>query len=305
MARTNLNDLSAFAVVAREKSFTKGAAKLGVSPSALSHMMRALEDRLGVRLLSRTTRSVTPTTAGERLLQTLEPRIEEIEAELSALTELRDKPAGEVRLTTVDVVLSERLWPRLRPVLEAYPDIKIEFVTDYGLTDIVAERFDGGVRLGGVIDRDMIAVRIGPDERMAVVASPAYFAKVPPPNTPADLTHHNCIRLRLQTHGGLYAWEFEKEGREVRVRVDGQATFSSSGPMLEAALDGFGLAYLPRGLVEPHLASGTLVEALADWLPPFSGYHLYYPSRRQMTPAFSIVLEALRHPSPTPRGRNP
>jgi len=303
MARTNFNELSAFAVVARERSFTKSAARLGVSSSALSHMMRGLEERLGVRLLSRTTRSVTPTTAGERLLQTLEPRLEDIEAELSALTELRNRPAGEVRLTTVDVVLSERLWPRLRPVLEAYPDIRIEFVSDYGLTDIVAERFDGGVRLGGLIDRDMIAVPIGPDERMAVVASPSYFAKLPPPTAPADLTRHNCIRLRLQTHGGLYAWEFEKDGREVRVRVDGQATFSGSGPMLEAVLDGFGLAYLPRGVVEPWLAKGTLVEALADWLPPFPGYHLYYPSRRQMTPAFSIVLEALRYSPSKPGDR--
>lgn len=295
MARTNLNDLAAFAVVARERSFTKAAAKLGVSPSALSHMMRGLEERLGLRLLSRTTRSVTPSAAGERLLRTLEPRIEEIEAELSALTVLRAKPAGDVRLTTDDVALGERLWPRLRRVLTAYPDIKVEIVVDYGLTDIVAERFDGGVRLGGLIDRDMIAVPIGPDERMVVAAAPSYFDDRPPPLVPADLTQHNCIRLRPQTNGGLYAWEFEKEGRELRVRVDGQATFNSSPPMLTAALDGFGLAYLPRGLVEPHLANGRLVEALGDWLPPFSGYHLYYPSRRQMTPAFAIVLDALRH----------
>ncbi len=295
MARTNLNDLAAFAVVARERSFTRSAARLGVSPSALSHMMRALEERLGLRLLSRTTRSVTPTTAGERLLETLEPRFEEIEAELLALTELRDKPAGDVRLTTDGFVLGDRLWPRLRPVLEDYPDINVEFVIDYGLTDIVAERFDGGVRLGGVIDKDMIAAPIGPDERMAVVAAPTYFAKTPLPKTPADLTQHNCIRLRLQTQGGLYAWEFERDGRELRVKVEGQVTFNSSPPMLDAALDGFGVAYLPRGLAEPHLATGRLVEALADWLPPFSGYHLYYPSRRQMTPAFAIVLEALRY----------
>jgi len=297
MARTNLNDLAAFAVVARERSFTKAAAKLGVSPSALSHMMRALEERLGLRLLSRTTRSVSPTAAGERLLQTLEPRIEEIETELVSLTEMRDKPAGDVRLTTDGFVLAHRLWPRLRPVLQAYPDINVEFVIDYGLADIVAGRFDGGVRLGGMIDRDMIAVPIGPDERMAVVASPSYFAVNPAPQAPADLTQHNCIRLRLQTQGGLYAWEFEKGGRELRVRVAGQATFNSSPPMLDAALDGFGIAYLPRGLAEPHLASGRLVEALADWLPPFSGYHLYYPSRRQTTPAFAIVLDALRYRS--------
>jgi DNA-binding transcriptional LysR family regulator len=303
MPRTNLNDLAAFAVVARERSFTKAAAHLGVSPSALSHMMRALEERLGLRLLNRTTRSVSPSVAGERLLQTLEPRIEEIETELLALTEMRDKPAGDVRLTTDGVVLGERLWPRLRPVLDAYPDINIEFVIDYGLTDIVAERFDGGVRLGGVIDRDMIAVPIGPDERMAVVASPAYFAMKPPPQAPADLTQHNCIRLRLQSQGGLYAWEFEKDDRELRVRVDGQATFNSSPPMLEAALDGFGIAYLPRGLAEPHLASGRLIEALGDWLPPFSGYHLYYPSRRLTTPAFGIVLDALCYRSSTRRKR--
>jgi len=297
MARTNLNDLAAFAAVARARSFTKAAAHIGVSASALSHMMRALEERLGLRLLNRTTRSVNPSIAGERLLRILEPRIEEIETELLALTEMRDKPAGDVRLTTDGVALSERLWPRLRPVLDAYPDINIEFVIDYGLTDIVAARFDGGVRLGGVIDRDMIAVPIGPDERMAVVASAAYFAENPAPQAPADLTQHNCIRLRLQSQGGLYAWEFEKAGRELRVRVAGQATFNTSPPMLDAALDGVGVAYLPRSLVEPHLTSGRLLEALGDWLPSFAGYHLYYPSRRQMTPAFGIVLNALRYPS--------
>jgi DNA-binding transcriptional LysR family regulator len=298
MARTNLNDLAAFAVVARERSFTKAAAKLDVSPSALSHMMRLLEERLGLRLLSRTTRSVTPTAAGDRLLMTLEPRIEDIEAELRALTELRDKPAGEVRITTDDFALVERMWPRLRGVLTDYPDIRIELVVDYGLTDIVADRFDGGIRLGGLIDQDMIAVPIGPDERMAVVGAPSYFLTRPPPLMPADLTQHNCIRLRLQTHGGHYAWEFEKDGREVRVRVEGQLTFNSTPPMLSAALEGFGLAYLPRGLVEPHLAAGRLVQALEDLLPPFSGYHLYYASRRQTTPAFAIVLEALRYRAP-------
>jgi len=301
MARTNLNDLAAFAVVARERSFTKAAAKLGVTPSALSHLMRALEERLGLRLLSRTTRSVSPSAAGERLLKTLEPRLEEIESEIISLTQMRETPAGDVRLTTDGVVLGERIWPRLRPVLDAYPDIKIEFAIDYGLTDIVAERFDGGVRLGGVLDRDMIAAPIGPDERMAVVAAPSYFARRRPPEVPSDLTYHNCIGLRLQTGGGLYAWEFEKEGRAIRVRVDGQVAFNTSPPMLGAALDGFGVAYLPRGLAETHLASGGLVEALGDWLPPFSGYHLYYPSRRQMTPAFAIVLEALRYRPPNVR----
>ncbi len=295
MARTNLNDLAAFAVVARERSFTRAAAALGVSPSALSHMMRLLEERLGVRLLARTTRSVTPTAAGERLLLTLEPRIDEIEAELRALVELRDKPAGEVRLTLDDHALDQILWPKLRPVLAAYPDIQVEFITDYALTDIVAERFDGGVRLGGTIDKDMIAVAIGPDERMAVVASPDYFARHPAPRAPADLIQHNCILLRPRTGGGVYAWEFEQDGREFRVRVQGQAMFNSGPPILAAALDGFGLAYLPRGLAEPHLMAGRLIEALGDWLPPFSGYHLYYPSRRQTTPAFALVLNALRY----------
>jgi len=297
MPRTNLNDLAAFAAVARERSFTRAAVGLGVSPSALSHTMRLLEERLGVRLLARTTRSVTPTPAGERLLLALEPRIEEIEAELRSLTELRDKPAGVVRLTLDDYSLGQTVWPRMRPVLEAYPDISVEFITDYALTDIVAERFDGGVRLGGLIDKDMIAVPIGPDERMAVVAAPAYFRDHAAPLVPADLTQHNCIQLRLKTQGGVYAWEFERSGRDFRVRVQGQAMFNSSPPMLAAALDGFGIAYLPRGLAEPHLQGGQLVEVLGDWLPPFSGYHLYYPSRRQMAPAFAIVLNALRYRS--------
>jgi DNA-binding transcriptional LysR family regulator len=295
MARTNLNDLAAFRAVARERSFTKAAAQLGVSPSALSHTMRGLEEQLGLRLLSRTTRSVTPTAAGERLLHTLEPHLGEIEKELSALGELRLKPAGDVRLTTVDFALEDILWPRLRKVLCAYRDICIEIVTDYGLTDIVAGRLDGGIRLGGVIDKDMIAVPIGPDERMAVVGAPAYFSNHAPPMTPADLIDHNCVKLRLQTHGGLYAWEFEKDGRDLRVHVDGQLTFNTSAPMLRAALDGFGLAYLPRGMAQPHLKTGRLVEVLADYLPPFAGYHLYYPSRRQLTPAFAIVLDALRY----------
>jgi DNA-binding transcriptional LysR family regulator len=295
MARTNLNDLAAFRAVARARSFTKAAAQLGVSPSALSHTMRVLEEQLGLRLLARTTRSVTPTAAGERLLHTLEPHLGEIEKELSALGELRSKPAGEVRLTTVDFALEEFLWPRLRKVLCAYPDIGVEIVNDYGLTDIVAGRLDGGVRLGGVIDKDMIAVPIGPDERMVVVGAPAYFSDQAQPRTPADLTSHNCIKLRLQTHGGIYAWEFEKDGRELKVRVGGQLTFNTSAPMLRAALDGFGLAYLPKGMAQPYLKTGRLIELLSDYLPPFAGYHLYYPSRRQLTPAFVIVLDALRY----------
>jgi DNA-binding transcriptional LysR family regulator len=298
MARTNLNDLAAFLAVAQERSFTRAAARLGVSPSALSHKMRGLEAQLGLRLLSRTTRSVTPSASGERLLRTLAPRLAEIEAELSALAELRTKPAGDVRLTTDEFALNDLLWPKLRKMLAAYPDIHVEFVIDYGLTDIVAGRFDGGIRLGGVIDKDMIAIPIGPDERMAVVGAPPYFASRPPPHSPQDLTHHNCIKLRLQTYGGLYAWEFEKDGRALRVRVEGQLTFNSTPPMLAAALDGFGLAYVPQRMAEPYIADGRLIEVLGDWSPPFAGYHLYYPSRRQMTPAFTLILEALRYRAP-------
>jgi DNA-binding transcriptional LysR family regulator len=297
MARSNLDDLAAFALVARERSFTKAAAKLGVSPSALSHMMRGLEERLGLGLLSRTTRSVTPSAAGERLLHTLEPRLQEIEAELAALAELRTQPAGEVRLTTDDFALSAHLWPRLRKVLPDYPGIQVELVTDYRLTDIVAGRFDGGIRLGGLVDKDMVALAIGPEERMAVAGAPSYFAAHAPPLSPAELTAHNCLKLRLPTHGGFYAWEFEKDGRALRVRVEGQVTFNSSPPMLAAAIDGFGLAYVPRGLAEPHFRSGRLIDVLADWLPPFAGYHVYYPSRRHVTPAFAVILDALRYRS--------
>jgi DNA-binding transcriptional LysR family regulator len=295
MARTNLNDLAAFVMVASEKSFTQAAAKLGVSPSALSHSMRLLEERLGVRLLTRTTRSVTSTEAGERLLRALAPRLEEIDFELAALSELREKPAGNVRITTDEHAVRAVLWPALHKLLPHYPDIKVEIVIDYGLTDIVAEHYDAGVRLGGMVAKDMIAVPIGPDLRMAAVASPSYFAARSGPRAPQDLTDHNCINLRLPTYGGLYAWEFEKDGRELRVRVDGQLTFNSGAPMLQAALDGFGVTYLPHGQVLPHLDTGQLVQVLADWTPAYSGYHLYYPSRRQPTPAFSIVLEALRY----------
>jgi DNA-binding transcriptional LysR family regulator len=295
MARTNLNDLAAFVMVASERSFTRAAAKLGVSPSALSHGMRALEERLGVRLLTRTTRSVTSTEAGERLLRALAPRFEEIDFELAALSALREKPAGNVRLTADEYAVGAVLWPALHKILPHYPDIRVEIVIDYGLTDIVTEHYDAGVRLGGMVARDMIAVPIGPDQRMAAVAAAAYFAGRPKPRTPQDLTSHSCINLRLPTYGGLYAWEFEKDGRELRVRVDGQLTFNSGNPMLQAALDGFGVTYLPQGQVQPYLDDGRLVQVLSDWTPPYSGYHLYYPSRRQPTPAFSIVLEALRY----------
>src|SRR5216683_3875043 len=293
MQRGNLDDLLAFVVVARERSFTKAAAQLGVSQSALSHTIRGLEARLGVRLLTRTTRSVSPTQAGERLLQTVGPRFDEIDAELAALSEFRDRPAGTIRLTAIDYVADTILWPKLAGFLRQYPDIKIEIVIDYGLTDIVAERFDAGVRGGEQVAKDMIAVRIGPDLRMAVVGTPAYFKKRPAPRTPQELVEHSCINLRLPTHGGLYAWEFEKGGRELRVRVDGQLVFNGTTQMITAALAGFGLAYVPEDLVLPHLAKGRLARALADWCPPYPGYHLYYPSRRQSSPAFALMVDAL------------
>lgn len=295
MNRQDLADLSAFTVVARERSFTRAAAKLGVTPSALSHGMRGLEERLGLRLLNRTTRSVTPTDAGERLLQSVSVRLDEIEAEVEALSAFRDKPAGNVRITADELALQQHLWPALRPVLPDYPDIKVEVFTDYTLTDIVAGRFDAGVRLGGIVDRDMIAVPIGPEMRMVAVASPSYFRAYPEPQTPQDLTTHRCINLRLPTYGGLYAWEFERDGREFSVRVDGQLTFNSVFPVLQAALDGFGIAYLMESQVRPYLASGKLIMALGDWSPPFEGLHLYYPSRRQPTPAFATIVEALRY----------
>ncbi|QKD02605.1 LysR family transcriptional regulator [Mesorhizobium loti] len=295
MPRDNLNELTAFLAVAREKSFTRAAAQLGVSQSALSHTVRALEERLGVRLLTRTTRSVSPTEAGERLTRSIGPRLDEIEAELVAVSALREKPAGTIRITAGEHAADAVLWPAISRLLPDYPDIRVEIIVDYGLTDIVAERYDAGVRLGEQVARDMIAVRIGPDQRMAVVGSPAYFAKRPKPRSPQDLTTHNCINLRLPTYGGLYAWEFEKAGREPKVRVEGQLIFNTSGLRMNAVLTGLGLAYLPQDQVHAHLASGELVRVLADWCPPFPGYHLYYPSRRQATPAFSLLVDALRY----------
>jgi DNA-binding transcriptional LysR family regulator len=295
MQRGHLDDLVAFVAVGREKSFTKAAAKLGVSQSALSHTLRALEARLGVRLLTRTTRSVAPTDAGERLLHTLGPRFEEIEAELAAISELRDKPAGTIRLTTTDYAADTILWPKLEKFLRRYPDIKVEIIIDYGLTDIVAQRFDAGVRAGEQVAKDMIAVRIGPDIRMAAVGAPSYFKKRPGPKRPQDLIGHACINLRLPTHGGLYAWEFAKSGRELKVRVEGQLTFNGTFQMLNAALAGFGLAYVPEDLVRPHLAKGRLTRVLEDWCPLYAGYHLYYPSRRQPSAAFALLVEALRY----------
>jgi DNA-binding transcriptional LysR family regulator len=295
MPRTDLNDIVAFLAVARERSFTRAAARLGVSQSALSQTLRGLEGRLGLRLLTRTTRSVAPTEAGERLLRAAGPRLEEIEAELAALSELRDKPSGTIRITAHDHAIRAVLWPALEKLLPDYPDIKVEIVIDYGLTDIVAERYDAGVRTGEMVAKDMIAVRIGPDMRSAVVGAPSYFAKRPKPKTPQDLTTHSCINLRLPTHGGLYAWEFEKGKRDLRVRVDGQLVFNGTAPMLDAALAGAGLAYVPEDAVQAHLADGRLIRVLADWCPPYSGYHLYYPSRRQPTPAFTLLIDALRY----------
>jgi DNA-binding transcriptional LysR family regulator len=295
MPRDNLNELTAFLAVAREESFTKAAAKLGVSQSALSHTVRALEERLGVRLLTRTTRSVSPTEAGERLVRSVGPRLGEIEAELAALSALREKPAGTIRITAGEHAADAVLWPALARFLPDHPDIKVEIIVDYSLTDIIAERFDAGVRLGEQVARDMIAVRIAPDMRMAVVGSPAYFAKRPKPRVPQDLTTHNCINLRLPTHGGLYTWEFEKAGRELKVRVEGQLVFNTSALRMNAVLAGLGLAYLPEEQVTAHLADGRLVRVLADWCAPFPGYHLYYPSRRQATPAFSLLVDALRY----------
>ena len=295
MPRTDLNDIVAFLAVARERSFTRAAARLGVSQSALSQTLRGLEGRLGLRLLTRTTRSVAPTEAGERLLRAAGPRLEEIEAELAALSELRDKPSGTIRITAHDHAIRAVLWPALEKLLPDYPDIKVEIVIDYGLTDIVAERYDAGVRTGEMVAKDMIAVRIGPDMRSAVVGAPSYFAKRPKPKTPQDLTTHSCINLRLPTHGGLYAWEFEKGKRDLRVRVDGQLVFNGTAPMLDAALAGAGLAYVPEDAVQAHLADGRLIRVLTDWCPPYSGYHLYYPSRRQPTPAFTLLIDALRY----------
>ena len=294
MQRGNLDDLLAFMAVAREKSFTRAAAKLGVSQSAHSHTKRELEARLGVRLLTRTTRSVSPTEAGERLLNTVGPRLEEIEAEIGALGELREKPAGTIRLTATEYAADEILLPKLTKLLHAYPDIKVEIVVDYGLTDIVAQRFDAGVRSGEQVAKDMIAVRIAPDMRIAVVGTLSYFKGQPEPKRPQDLVNHNCIKLRLPTHGGVYAWEFEKAGRELRVRVDGQLTYNTTAQMLTAALAGLGLAYVPEGLAKPHVAKGRLKRVLADWCPPYSGYHLYYPSRRQPSAAFALLVETLR-----------
>jgi DNA-binding transcriptional LysR family regulator len=294
MPAADLNDLHAFLAVARAQSFTRAAAQLGVSQSALSQTLRNLEARLGLRLLTRTTRSVATTEAGERLLRAVGPALDDIDAGLAALNELRDKPSGTIRITAHDHAVRSVLWPALLTLLPDHPDITVEIIIDYGLTDIVAERYDAGIRSGEIVAKDMIALRIGPDLRTAVVGAPSYFARRAVPETPQELTAHRCINLRLPTLGGLYAWEFEKDGRALHVRVEGQLIVNGTAPMLDAALAGLGLAYLPEDIAQPHIAAGRLIRVLSDWCPAYSGYHLYYPSRRQHTPAFAVLLGALR-----------
>lgn len=295
MPQENFNDLVAFLTVAREQSFTKAAIKLGVTQSALSQTVRNLEERLGLRLLTRTTRSVSATEAGERLLRTLGPRFEEIQIELAALSEMRDRPAGTIRITAGEHAAIAVLAPALERFLPGNPDVNVEIIVDYGLTDIVAERYDAGVRLGEQVAKDMIAVRISPEMRMAVVGSPSYFERHSRPETPQDLTDHNCINMRLPTHGNLFAWEFEKDGRELRVRVEGQLVFNNIAMRLDAALRGLGLAYMPEDQVEAYVGEGRLVRVLMDWCEPFPGYHLYYPHRRHPSQAFALVVDALRY----------
>lgn len=294
MTRHNHTDLQAFIAVARERSFTKAAAKLGVSPSALSHTMRGLEERLGLQLLTRTTRNVAPTEAGERLLRTVAPHFDGIEEALASLSELRQKPAGALRLVAGDHAAETILWPAVEKLRRDYPDITAEIDVDNGLTDIVAGRYHAGVRLGERVDKDMIAVRISPDLRMAVVGAPSYFADRPKPRHPKDLTTHACINLRLPTFGGFYVWEFEKGGKEIKVRVDGPLAFNATKLAVQAALSGSGLAFTLEDRVKAYIKSGKLVRVLADWCPPFSGYYLYYPSRRQPTPAFALLVETVR-----------
>jgi DNA-binding transcriptional LysR family regulator len=292
--RAPLADLSAFLAVARERSFTRAAAQLGVSPSALSQTMRALEEKLGLRLLTRTTRSVAPTEAGERLIATVGPHLEGIETGLAALSELRGKPAGTIRITSVDHAAETILWPALAQFLSDYPDVHVEVIVDNTLRDIVSERFDAGIRMGERVARDMIAVRIGPDIRMAAVATPAYFARRGKPKAPQELAAHVCINLRMPTLGGVYAWEFEKGSREIAVRVEGQLTVNDIAVIRQAALNGVGVAFMPEDIARAHIDAGELIRVLADWTPPVPGYHLYYPSRRQQSPAFAAFVDALK-----------
>ncbi|HEY2009014.1 MAG TPA: LysR substrate-binding domain-containing protein [Rhizomicrobium sp.] len=303
MRREELGDLAAFLAVAEEKSFTRAAARLGISQSALSHTIRRLETRLDLRLLTRTTRRVAATDAGERLIETLRPALAEIDGRLTALSALREKPAGTIRITSSEHVAEAILLPTLTKLLPDYPDIKVELSIDYGLTDIVAERFDAGVRLGEQVAKDMIAVPIGPEQRMAVVGTPSYFARHAAPKTPQQLSEHICINLRLPTRGGLYAWEFEKGARKLNVRVEGQLVFNTARLIVQSAIAGMGLACLPEDGLKDEIKSGRLVRVLGDWCPPFPGYHLYYPSRRQQSPAFALLVEALRwRPRPPKKG---
>ena len=291
----NFNEIVAFLTVARERSFTKAAAKLGVSQSALSQTVRGLEEKLGLRLLTRTTRSVSATQAGERLLERVGPRFEEIQFEIAALSEMRERPAGTIRITAGEHPAISVLAPVLARFLPNNPDINVEVIVDYGLTDIVAERYDAGIRLGEHLAKDMIAVRIGPEMRMAVVGAPSYFEHYPRPDVPQDLTAHNCVNMRLPTHGTIYPWEFEKDGRELRVRVEGQAVFNNIAMRIGAVLDGLGLAYMPEDQVQSYIEDGRLIRVLEDWCQPFPGYHLYYPNRRHASPAFTLFVDALRY----------
>lgn len=295
MEQTDFNHLKWFRIVAEERSFTRAAARIGVAQSTLSHTIKQLEARMGIRLLTRTTRNVATTPAGERLLQTITPRMAEIEDEIAALMAFRDKPSGSIRLTLSDHALESVVWPKLKPVLKDYPDISVELVIDNTFRNIVEEGFDAGVRLGESVEKDMIAVRIGPDWRLVAVASPAYFAEHGVPTHPQDLVRHVCVNMRQETSGGLYAWEFGKDGKELRVRVDGQLTFNNSYAQIDAAVNGYGIAYVPENIVERQIASGSLMQALNDWSPFFDGYFLYYPSRRQNLPAFKLIVDALRH----------
>ncbi|MNV24452.1 HTH-type transcriptional regulator DmlR [compost metagenome] len=295
MAIESFSDVLAFVHVVREGSFTRAAALLGVSPSALSHSVRGLETRLGVRLLTRTTRSISPTEAGERLYLSVAPRLDEIDAEIAAVQELRDKPVGNIRITAAEHAANSVLWPKLSKAMHDYPDINIEITVDYTLSDIVAARYDAGVRVGDQVARDMIAVRISPDLRIAVVGSPGYFAARPKPRSPHELARHNCISLRLPTHGRLLQWDFSKNGQEVKFRVTGQWVFNNSSSIVRAALADRGLAFVPEDMVQEHIAAGRLIRVLDDWCKPYPGYYLYYPSRRQSSRALAVVVEALRH----------
>lgn len=295
MEQTDFNHLTWFRIVAEERSFTRAAARIGVAQSTLSHTIKQLEARMGIRLLTRTTRNVATTPAGERLLQTITPRMAEIEDEIAALMAFRDKPSGSIRLTLSDHALESVVWPKLKPVLKDYPDISVELVIDNTFRNIVEEGFDAGVRLGESVEKDMIAVRIGPDWRLVAVASPGYFAEHGVPTHPQDLVRHVCINMRQETSGGLYAWEFGKDGKELRVRVDGQLAFNNSYAQIDAAVNGYGIAYVPENIVERQVGSGSLMQVLDDWSPFFDGYFLYYPSRRQNLPAFKVIVDTLQH----------